>query len=286
MARLASLSLRTSEPDAIIYYDVPSLAERWIDSNGLHNMARSTPLSQRPTGHNGSSLPPHSGGGDGGRNDRNSGDSMPNYGQRLRRARMALAVFMAPILMLFISFTAVYLARRGFVNVDAPGDAGIRNWIPVRLPWTILLANTVALILSSVTIELARRAITREAALAPIKSIPGVSLGDERSMPWLGITTLLGLFFLAGQLLAWRQLSASGFHMLGGTSSSFIYMLTAMHGIHLAGGTVALAIANFGALLNRPVESRRIVVDVTTWYWHLMTALWIYILVLFSFAAR
>ena len=240
-------------------------------------MARSTPISHRPAGHNGSALPPHTGGGDDGRSDRGSGDSMPNYGQR---------VFMTPILMLFISFTVVYLVRRGFVGPGLPSDTYLQTWIPVRLPWAVLLANTAVLLLSTITIDLARRAITREAALAPIKSIPGVSLGNERSIPWLGVTTFLGFLFLAGQLFAWTQLSAHGFHLLGGTSSSFIYILTAMHGIHLAGGILALSFANIAAVLEHPVESRRIVVDITAWYWHFMTALWIYILALFSFAAR
>ncbi len=248
-------------------------------------MARSTPTSHRPTGHNGSALPPYSGGGDDGRNGR-GGDSMPNYGQRLRRARLALAIFLAPILMLFISFTVVYLIRRGFVSFDVSSDSYILMWVPVHLPWTILLANTIVLMLSSATIDLARRAITREAALAPVKSIPGVSLGDERSIPWLGLTTLLGITFLAGQLIVWSKLSAQGFHLLGGTSSSFVYILTAMHGIHLAGGIIALAFASIAAVLDRPVESRRIVVDITAWYWHFMTVLWICILVLFIFAAR
>ena len=249
-------------------------------------MARSTPTSHRPSGHNGSALPPYSGGGDDGRGGRGSGDSMPNYGQRLRRARLALAVFMTPISMLFISFTVVYLIRRGFVSFDVSSDTFIRTWLPVRLPWTILFVNTVVLLLSSGSIDLARRAITREAALAPVKSIPGVSLGDESNIPWLGLTALLGVIFLAGQLFAWRQLSASGFHLLGGTSSSFVYILTAMHGIHLAGGVLALAFANIAAILDRPVESRRIVVDITAWYWHFMTGLWICILVLFTFAAH
>ncbi len=249
-------------------------------------MARSTPTSHRPAGHNGSAPPPHTGGGDDGRSGRGSGDSMPNYGQRLRRARLALAVFMTPILMLFISFTVVYLIRRGFVSFDVSSDTYVRTWIPVHLPWTVLLVNTTVLLLSSLTIDLARRAITREAALAPVKSIPGVSLGDERTIPWLGLTTLLGLVFLAGQLFAWNQLSARGFHLLGGTSSSFVYILTAMHGIHLAGGILALLFADVASALHKPVEGRRIVVDITAWYWHFMTGLWIYILVLFTFAAQ
>jgi len=248
-----------------------------------------TPISSRAAGHNGSSLPPRAGGGDGGAGrdglpDREP-DSIPNYGERLRRARMGLAVAMTPIVMLFISFTAVYLIRRGFLSLDVSDTAYIRTWVPVRLPWTLLLANTAVLIVSSITIDLARREITREAALAPVQSIPGISLGDERHFPWLGATTLLGLVFLAGQLFVWSKLSSGGFHLAGGTSSSFVYILTAMHGLHLAGGILALFCANVAAVLHRPIETRRIVVDITSWYWHCMTGLWIYILVLFSFAA-
>jgi cytochrome c oxidase subunit 3 len=250
-------------------------------------MPRLTNFSMRPSGHNGASLPPRrSGGGDDGRgSDGYIPESMPNYGERLRRARMGLAVAMTPILVLFISFTAVYLIRRGFLGLDMNTMAYVRAWAPVRLPWVLLLANTAVLLASSVTIELARREITREAALAPVRSLPGISLGDERQFPWLALTTLLGMGFLAGQLLVWKRLSGAGFHLTGGTSSSFVYVLTAMHGLHLAGGVMALIFANIAAGLNRPVEMRRIVVDITSWYWHCMTALWIYILVLFLFAA-
>src|SRR5271166_7099410 len=251
-------------------------------------MPRLTPFSTRTFGHNGASLPPRTGGGDDGRgrDGDSTPDSIPNYGERLRRARMGLAVAMTPILMLFISFTTVYLIRRVSPSFDLGNVGYIQTWIPVRLPWTLLLANTAVLILSSITIDLARRGITREAALAPVRAIPGISLGDERRFPWLGVTTVLGMAFLAGQLFVWNKLSSAGFHLTGGTSSSFIYILTAMHGLHLTGGVLALLFANIAAALHRPVETRRIVVDITSWYWHCMTGLWIYILVLFSFAAQ
>ena len=243
-----------------------------------------TPFSTRPSGHHGASLPPRTGGGDG--MPDSIPDFIPNYGERLRRARMGLAVAMTPIVMLFVSFTAVYLIRRGFLSFDLSSAGYIQTWLPVRLPWTLLLANTAVLIISSITIDLARRDITREAALAPLQSIPGISLGNERRFPWLGVTTALGIAFLAGQLFVWNQLSSRGFHLTGGTSSSFVYILTAMHGLHLAGGLLALMFASVATVLHRPVENRRIVVDITSWYWHCMTGLWIYILVLFSFAAQ
>lgn len=247
-----------------------------------------TPFRTRTTGYSGASLPPRTGGGDDGRGrdgGDNQSDSIPNYGERLRRARMGLAVAMTPIVMLFVSFTVVYLTRRSFLAIDVSDLTYIRTWVPVRLPWTLLLANTAVLVISSFTIDLARRNVTRAAALAPVQSIPGISLGDERHFPWLPITTVLGLLFLAGQLFLWSKLSAEGFHLAGGTSSSFVYILTAMHGLHLAGGVLALLCANVAAVLHRPLETRRILVDVTSWYWHCMTGLWIYILVLLSFAA-
>jgi cytochrome c oxidase subunit 3 len=244
-------------------------------------MARLTPISHRPSaGHNDGSLPPYTGGGDG----RGSGDSMPNYGERLRRARLGLAVALVPILMLFLSFTVAYMVWRWFPTFDPGYSTIMRTSRPIRLPWVLLLGNTAVLLISSFTMELARRDITRQSALAPVKSIPGVSLGDERHFPWLGLTTVLGSLFLAGQVFLWTGLVARGFHLNSGPSSSFVYFLTAMHALHLAGGTLVLMASNLLAWFRRPIETRRIVVDVTTWYWHVMTGLWIYILVLFSFA--
>jgi cytochrome c oxidase subunit 3 len=250
-------------------------------------MPRLMPTSARRSPFDGDSVPPHTGGGGDGREDGdNPPDSTPNYGDSLRRARRALAVALVPIFMLFISFAVVYLIRSELPAVDLSRPGYVQGWVPVRLPWTILVINTVILILSSVTIEFARREVTREAALAPVRSIPGVSLGDETHFPWLGLTTILGIAFLAGQLFVWSKLSLDGFHLAGGTSVSFVYILTGMHGLHLTGGLIALIVANLAAILHRPVEMRRIVVDITAWYWHCMTILWICILALFSFAAR
>ena len=251
-------------------------------------MSRLNPISNRTAGTHGPSLPPRTGGG--GDDDRNSRDGMPdflpNYGERMRRARLGLAVAMTPILMLFISFTAAYLVRRGFLAFDLTTDRYIRTWLPVLLPWPLLLANTAVLVGSSITMEFARRDITRQAALDPVRFIPGVSLGDEPNIPWLGLTTLLGVTFLAGQLFIWSRLGARGFHLNTGPSSSFVYFLTGMHALHLTGGALALLYADVATILHRPVESRRIVIDIATWYWHCMTVIWIYILALLSFAAQ
>jgi len=66
-------------------------------------------------------------------------------------------------------------------------------------------------------------------------------------------------------------------------SSSFVYLLTAAHGVHLAGGVIVLLYAVIVSLLRKPVEARRIVVDVTAWYWHFMFVLWVGIVALLWF---
>ena len=225
-------------------------------------------------------LPPGAGGGDGGRPD----SGAPDYGARLRRARLGLVIALTPIMMLFVAFTSAYIVRQGLPTFDPHTNTVVHDWIPVPLPTLLFLINTCVLLLSSVTIECARRQLARQVALEPVQSIPGVSLATERKFPWLAVTIVLGLCFLAGQWLAWSDLAARGFYVATGPSSSFVYLLTGAHAVHLFGGILALLVAGAAVVFNRPLASRRIVVDVTAWYWHFMALLWIYILALLELA--
>lgn len=222
---------------------------------------------------------PPRGGDDGGRF---SEPGLPNYGARLRRARLGLLCAIATVSMVFVSLTSAYVVRRGLPTFDDNSRVYLRDWGTVELPWLLLAINTGLLLVSSLTMEGARRQITQRAALAPVESIPGISLGEQRSFPWLGVTVVLGVGFLIGQGVAWGELRASGFFVNTNPNSSFVYLLTAAHAVHLAGGVIALLWAAFTALRHKPVEGRRIVVDVTAWYWHFMALLWIYVFALLA----
>jgi len=193
-------------------------------------------------------------------------------------------VAITPIVMLFVSFTSAYIVRQGLPTYDEATTSYVRDWLAVSLPSGLLMINTVLLVLSSITIELARRQLNRQAALAPIQTILGVSLRNERTFPWLNVTAALGIGFLAGQFLAWRTLGDRGFFVATSPSSSFVYLLTASHAVHLAGGLLALAYAVVAPFLGKTLEFRRILVDVTVWYWHFMAVLWIYIFALLELA--
>lgn len=92
-----------------------------------------------------------------------------------------------------------------------------------------------------------------------------------------GATTVLGLAFLAGQYIAWRQLAAAGVYIASNPSSSFFYLLTAAHAAHLVGGLAALlyVLTRGWAYLRR---SSGIAASVTGVYWHFMDGLWVFLL--------
>src|ERR1700728_4116080 len=165
----------------------------------------STPIDH--VGHGNKPPLPPAGGGEEGR----GGGDLPNYGARLRRARLGLICAIATVSMIFVSLTSAYVVRRGLPTFDDSSRSYLRDWGTVQLPWLLLAINTALLLISSLTMELARRDITRRAALASLRSIPGISLGEEKRFPWLGVTVLLGFGFLVGQWLAWGELKARGF---------------------------------------------------------------------------
>jgi cytochrome c oxidase subunit 3 len=205
-------------------------------------------------------------------------DSEPgHFDVRVRRARLGLLVGLVGVLMIFISFTSAYLVRQGLPTLDPRTNTLVHDWFPVPLPG-LLLINTLILLVSSGTMELARRQVR------PNASARGVRLDREWEIPWLALTVLLGLSFLVGQWTVWQRLTAGGFYISANPSSSFVYLLTGTHAVHLFGGILALLAAGGAALLRRPMESRAVVVDVTGWYWHFMTVLWVYILCVLEFA--
>jgi len=205
----------------------------------------------------------------------------PSFEVRLRRARLGLVVGLTGIVMIFISFSSAYVVRQGLPTLDPRTNALLHDWFPVPLP-RLLLLNTIVLLISSVTMELARRQAARR-ALARFSSASSVTVGAKEEISWLALTVVLGLSFLTGQWMAWRELAAGGFYVGSSPSSSFVYLLTGMHGVHLFGGVVALLAAGVASVLGRRADSQSIVVDVTGWYWHFMAALWIYILCLLEF---
>lgn len=190
-------------------------------------------------------------GGDGGDGDKRRRPGPPSA----RRYYSAIGLGIISIFMFFMALTSAFLVRRTS-----------SDWVPVHLPMVVWL-NTLILLASSATLELARRRL----AAADLKGF---------RVLWR-ITTALGILFLIGQLFAWRQLVAQGVYVSVNPASSFFYIFTGAHGLHIAGGVAALLY-----VLLRTFEkgnlSRQLAAEITSYYWHFMDGLWLFLLALLS----
>ncbi len=176
--------------------------------------------------------------------------------------RTGIWVALAAIAMTFAALSSALFVREGSSSSD---------WHHIVLP-RILFFNTAALVASSIALEMARH---RVAAF-----MRGQAPKRSAAMLWLNGTMLLGLVFVAGQYMAWLQLRAQGLYLPTNPNSSFFYLFTGVHVIHVLGGlggltrVMVLFSGRFGWRL------RRSTLDATSYYWHFMGALWIYLLFL------
>jgi len=170
----------------------------------------------------------------------------------------AIYVVLFAITMMFAAFSSALIVRKG----------SSLDWRTFTLP-SILYLNTLILLASSVTLELSRRRIAA--------FMGGLKNQVESPARWLYITLFLGLLFVAGQYAAWSQLRAEGLYLATNPSSSFFYVLTATHALHVLGGLGGLIY-----VIRKLSKStlRRNALDAAARYWHFMDVLWLYLLCL------
>jgi cytochrome c oxidase subunit 3 len=170
--------------------------------------------------------------------------------------KIALGIFLAVVGALFALFASAYFMRME-----------LSDWRPMPLPRIVWL-NTGMLVLASVALECALAADRKRDA------------GTLRlSLVTAAVATLA---FLAGQLVAWRDLAASGYLVTANPANSFFYMLTALHGLHILGGLVALARAAPAAWGAGDARRLRLRLELCVAYWHFLLFVWLGLLVLFA----
>jgi len=179
-------------------------------------------------------------------------------------AETGVWVAIGTISMSFAALTSAMVVRQS----DAP------DWRHFQLP-PILYFNTLILLISSLTLESARRRVRTAAAPGALVESPG------RRLTGVYLTLTLGLLFVVGQVAAWRALAVQGLFLATSPSSAFFYVFTVLHALHVLGG--------LGGLLYVLHHLRRATgsvpttaLDAATLYWHFMAALWVYLLTLLT----
>ena len=167
-------------------------------------------------------------------------------------AKIGLGVFLAVVGSLFALFISAYSMRMTMVD-----------WRALPIP-RLLWFNTAVLVLSSVALQGAQVAARRN-------DINGVIVG-------LCAGGASAVTFLVGQLLAWRELSIAGYFLASNPANSFFYLITAVHGLHLMGGLVALGRTTAKVWHGAPVTEVRLSVELCAIYWHFLLLVWLVLL--------
>jgi cytochrome c oxidase subunit III len=220
----------------------------------------------------------------GGGGDNDNWNDRPNSRrgpyERLHRYRMGVFLALASDLMFFVAIVSTFFVNQSTGHIDAYNHY-VNEWVPTVIPH-ILWLNTLILLLSAFTMEMARRTMFRETDVMD----EWLGLGKpitRRAIPWLAGTIALGLVFLAGQYIAWRDLAAQHIFFRTNQSSHFFYLITGVHAVHLFLGIAALIAAFTGLYVSRQLEIRQIMVDAAAWYWHAMGLLWLFLFTLLMF---
>lgn len=168
-------------------------------------------------------------------------------------ARIGLGVFLAVIGALFALLISAYFMRMVYAD-----------WQAAPMP-KILWLNTALLALASIALQC------------------GVHAAHHRRFDNLRLSLLAcaaaSVAFLGGQLLAWRDFAAQGYFVAENPAASFFYLLTAMHGLHILGGLMALGRVNFRAWHGGSAAGLVLSTELCAMYWHALLVVW---LVLFA----
>jgi cytochrome c oxidase subunit 3 len=170
----------------------------------------------------------------------------------LPAAKVGLGIFLAVAGSLFALLISAYSMR-----------LNLADWRALPVP-SLLWFNTGVLIVSSVALQWAYMAARRN-------DLDGVVVG-------LFAGGASAVTFLVGQLLVWQQLNVAGYFLASNPANAFFYLITAVHGLHLIGGLVALGRTTARVWRGVEMIQLRLSVELCAIYWHFLLLVWLVLL--------
>jgi cytochrome c oxidase subunit III len=197
----------------------------------------------------------------------NEEDYNLNQSTRFHPIKIFLYLVLAGITMLFLSFSAAYLYSRFSASDGVP---------PIKLPF-IFIFNTLVLIGSSLALQQANKYYLND--------------NTQGYQNALLLTTLLTILFMVLQIVGWRQLFNQDMFITSSTLTSYVYVISAMHFIHVVAGLPFLILFYIVARnrMKEPVSvlvyfsdpEKRLKLKLLSTYWHFLDGLWIYLVLFF-----
>ena len=170
---------------------------------------------------------------------------------KMHPKKFALWLFMVSVVMLFAALTSAYVVKQ---------SDGV--WLDFVLP-NLFVHTTWMILLSSVFMQMAYYYAKQD----EIKKL----------RVFLILTVLTGGAFLVGQYVAWGDLVDQGIYFVGNPAGSFLYVLTAMHGLHLVSGLIFIIVVAIAAFRYKVHSKSLVQLEMSTTYWHFLGGLWLYL---------
>ena len=184
--------------------------------------------------------------------------------QKSRTARsykLILLFSMVSMTMMFGGLTSAFVVSKSRVD-----------WLKdFQLPSAFYI-STIAIIGCSLTFYLAKKAIMKN--------------NRAKTTVFLLSTLFLGLLFVVLQFVGFRQIVDAGYYFTGSGSSitsTFLYVVTIVHLVHLAGGVIALLIIIYNHFKQKYNSSQTLGIELGAMYWHFLDLLWVYLFLFLYF---
>ena len=184
--------------------------------------------------------------------------------QKSRTARsykLILLFAMVSMTMMFAGLTSAFVVSKSRAD-----------WLKdFQLP-TAFFYSTAVIIGCSVTFYLAKKAIQKN--------------NQSKTTLFLLSTLVLGILFVVLQFVGFGQIVANGYYFTGSGSSittTFLYVVTVVHMIHLAGGVISLLIIIYNHFKQKYNSSQTLGIELGAMYWHFLDLLWVYLFLFLYF---
>jgi cytochrome c oxidase subunit III len=188
--------------------------------------------------------------------------TIEEYNSRKIKSHKLLLLFaMISMFMMFAGLTSAYLV-----------SASRKDWIHTMVLPPAFTISTIVIILSSLTIHLAKRAIKQD--------------DRKKTSLFLLATLVLGLLFVFFQFKGFEEVIAMGFYFTGSEStvtSSFLYVLTILHLAHLFAGIISLLVTIYNHFKQKYNSTQYSGIELSGMFWHFLDFLWVYLFLFLYF---
>ena len=172
-------------------------------------------------------------------------------------ARFTIWLFIIATILFFGALTSAYIVSRGI-------EISKGTWLIINIP-SLFYYNTGVIIISSMIVQW---------------SLWMARKNDfKRAIAGLSATFVLGLFFLAGQLLGWRDMADSGVIFASSNAGNFMYVFTGFHGAHLLAGLIYIVVILIRTTRGKINEKNLVGYENCVTFWHFLGLLWIYLFI-------